>query len=275
MKKITFLFVKFFFPLLLLTLLPSLPIFIFDAKFTTIGLQMILKSEREYNLAIEMLRYLNLNITYLFSVLIFFVIMNFLKKQNKGKLFNSNSNIYYNFYYPIFWIASNVLGYDFVQLAGIPLQMQFKLILRGTFTSVKPDIWIDHYDTQPNKQAINISDIKKRHPKKINFIISDTYKIKDKEIGEKYRKNSVIKIDSGNSDRRYINTELVQNVRSTFQLVRKNKYDEIYIFSTANPQNNLNIVNSTFRFFGRFVNFKIFVVQKNNKDKYVNKYRII
>ncbi|MFW7366940.1 hypothetical protein [Vagococcus fluvialis] len=275
MNKIIFLLFKIIFPILLLILLPLIPIFFFDATFTTIGLQMILKSERDYNLAIEMLRYLNLNITYLFSVLIFFLVMNFFKRQNKGKLFNSNSNMYYNFYYPIFWIASNILGYDLVQLAGIPLHMQYKLILRGTFTSIKPDIWVDHYDTKSKLSVISISDIKKRDPKKINFIISDTYKVKNNEIEKEYRKNSVISISSGNSDSRYINDDLVQSVRSAFQLVRKNNFDEIYIFSTANPQNNLNIVNSTFRFFGRFVNFKIFVVQKNNKGKYANKYRII
>ncbi|MBU5593840.1 hypothetical protein KQI76_01545 [Amphibacillus sp. MSJ-3] len=287
MKKIIFIVWKILIPLMLLIVLPLSPIFLFDSKMTNIGLQILLKNEREYNLAIEMLKYLNINITYLFSILILIILLNFFKKQNKDRIFNSNSNIYYNFYYALFWIASNILGYDKIQLAGIPIQMQYKIVLRSTFNSIVPDMWMEHYDEVPDGVEVTLDSIIVNDPKKINFIISDTYFLKDEEIDAEYNTNSVIRITSNLSDRRYVNKELVQKTREAIQLVREKGYKEIFIFSTANPQNNLNIINSSFRFFGRFVDFKVFVIQKNEekcffkkynrekKLKYEKKYRII
>lgn len=78
------------------------------------------------------------------------------------------------------------------------------------------------------------------------------------------------------TQRRYKNTHLVQKVREAVQVCMNSEKDVIFVFSTANPLNNLNIITSSFRRFGRFQDKKIYVVQLNqNTKEYTKAYRII
>ncbi|MGX7740887.1 hypothetical protein ACWPXU_13635 [Enterococcus faecalis] len=49
-----------------------------------------------------------------------------------------------------------------------------------------------------------------------------------------------------------------------FKRITSGSSRNIY-FSTANPKNNLNIITSCFRKFGRFQNQKVYVVQFDGK----------
>lgn len=273
-----FFIVKILIPTLTLIVIPIVPIVCFNTDMIDLSLKILLTSDEEVDLAIELLKQLNMSINYLIGALLFFTVLNFWKKQNANKLFNANGNIYYSFFYPFFWIASNILGYEKVQLAGIPLQLQYKLVLRGTFPQIITDAWENHYDKNENSELVEITYSKKiTRNKEINLIISDTYFINDEEISLEYRELSSIRVTSKLKDRRYLNNELVQKTREAMGTIRANGYTSVYVLSTANPQNNLNIINSTFRFFGRFVGAKIYVMQKSNgiNSEYKKKYRII
>lgn len=274
----TFFIMKLLLPTLSLIVVPLIPIFFSNTDMTNLSLKILLKSDEEVELAIELLKQLNMNLTYLIGALLFFSVFNFWKKQNANKLFNANGNVYYSFYYPFFWIASNILGYEKVQLAGIPLYLQYKLVLCGTFPKIITDVWENHYDINEDSELVDILYSEKLTRKKeINLIISDTYFIKDEEISPEYRELSSIRVTSKLKDRRYINSELVQKTREAMGIIQSNGYTSIYVLSTANPQNNINIINSAFRFFGRFVGAKIYVMQKSNgtNSEYKKKYRII
>lgn len=273
-----FIIMKVLIPTLTLIVVPIVPIIFFNTDMIDLSLKILLTSDEEVELAIELLEQLNMSLTYLIGALLFFTVFNFWKKQNANKLFNANGNIYYSFYYLLFWIASNILGYEKVQLTGIPLHLQYKLVLRGTFPQIITDMWENHYDKNENSDLVEIlySDNLTRK-KEINLIISDTYFIKDEEISPEYRELSSIRVTSKLKDRRYLNNELVQKTREAMGIIRANGYTSIYVLSTANPQNNINIISSAFRFFGRFVGAKIYVMQKANgiNSEYKKKYRII
>lgn len=273
-----FIVTKIVLPILMLVTLPVIPIIFFSTDMVDLSLEILLKSTEKVDLAIEILKHLNLSLTYLISILVLFVLLNFFKKQNANKLFNSNGNIYYNFYYPLFWISTNILGYEKIQLAGIPLHLQYKLVLRGTFPKIIPDFWENHYDTNEGLDNVTLDCSKiETVSKEVNLIISDTYFIKNEEICVRYRDLPTIRVSSKLINRRYLNKELVQKTREAMQLLRSKGYTEINVFSTANPQNNLNIINSSFRFFGRFSDAKVYVMQKDNgnNSKYSKRYRVI
>lgn len=272
-----FIFAKIVLPILMLVVLPVIPIF-FSTDMVDLSLKILLKSTEKVELAIEILKHLNLSLTYLISILILFILLNFFKKQNANKLFNSNGNIYYDFYYPLFWISSKVLGYEKLQLAGIPLHLQYKLVLRGTFPQIIPDFWENHYDISEVSENVSLVCSNENNvSKQVNLIISDTYFIKNEELFVEYLNLPTIRVTSKLVSRRFLNKELVQKTREAMQIVRSKGYAEINVFSTANPQNNLNIINSSFRFFGRFSDAKVYVVQKDygRNSQYSKRYRVI
>lgn len=273
-----FILTKIVLPILVLIVLPVIPIIFFSTDMVNLSLGILLNNEKKVNLAIQIIKHLNWNVTYLVSILILITLINFFKKQNINKLFNSNGNIYYNFGYPLFWVSANILGYEKIQLAGIPLYLQYKLVLRGTFPKIIPDFWENHYDT--NEGLDNVThDCSKIESvsKEVNLIISDTYFINNEEICVRYRDLPTIRISSKLNNSRYLNKELVQKTREMMQLISSKGYTEINVFSTANPQNNLNIINSSFRFFDRFSDAKVYVMQKDNgsNSKYSKRYRVI
>lgn len=278
-KSIWFFICKVMIPLTLLICIPLIPILYFDPDMTNLGLKILLQNDRDVDLAIQMLKYLNFNVTYLVSVLLFISMLNFFRKKNAKHFFNANSNYYYNYYYIIFWIASNILGYEKIQLAGLPMHIQFKIVLRATFPLIIPDSYENHYDKNDSLDNIltKYSNFDTEETGAANIIISDTYYIEDKEIDSTYQSLPTVRVSSSLKDRRYINNELVQKTREAVELLRRKGFTEINIFSTANPQNNLNIINSSFRFFGRFVNSKIYVFQKcdGNQSDYLKRYLII
>lgn len=111
-NSVWFLICKIIAPLILLICTPLIPILYFDPDMTNLGLKILLQNDRDVDLAIQMLKYLNFNVTYLVSVLLFISMLNFFRKKNSKHFFNANSNNYYNYYYFVFWIASNILGYE-------------------------------------------------------------------------------------------------------------------------------------------------------------------
>lgn len=159
------------------------------------------------------------------------------------------------------------------------MYIQFKIVLKATFPLIVSDSYENHYDDDVSEGTVsmNCSNFAVEDTTgAANIIISDTYYIEDKDILT-YQPLPTIRVSSSLKDRRYINKELVQKTREAVEQLRRMGFTEINIFSTANPQNNLNIINSSFRFFGRFVNSKIYVFQRCDKKQpvYSKRYRII
>ncbi|KAB2122893.1 hypothetical protein [Enterococcus faecium] len=206
-------------------------------------------------------------------------LLNFFKKRNSGKVFNSNGNVYYNYFYFVFWVAATLLGYDKIQIAGIPIHMQYKLVLSGIFSEVLPDIYDDHYDSDGTcKVSIekeNFDDIDGYDS--VNLLIIDTYDIKMSELSMENQTYPTIIVRGNSIDGvRKVNRSLILEIKKTMDEIQKSDFKKVFVASTSNPKNSINIINSSFRFFGRSRRFKLYVLQKDyaSNGKYSKKYRI-
>jgi len=60
------------------------------------------------------------------------VLFKFIRKSNEDKIL-FNGNIYHDYPYIWFWFCSKILGYNSCNLILVPIAMQYKLVIRGTF----------------------------------------------------------------------------------------------------------------------------------------------
>ena len=243
-------------------------------------LQLMLGDEKK-EVVIKLCEYLNTSISFFLGVVLALQVLTFFRNKNSNQVFNSNGNIYYDYSYATYIIAAKVLGYNQVQLAGVPIGMQYKLVLRGTFSNIIVDVWDNHYVDVVSTKAKEYVRVEKEnfngnHNKKMNLVISDTYRIESSSIDEKYVENPTIRIEScfTDSEIRYLNKPLVNKVRQVLQKEVDETVKELYVFSSANPKNNLDIITSCFRKFGRFQIQKVFVVQFD-EEKYKKAKRVI
>ncbi|HGF7173287.1 hypothetical protein [Enterococcus hirae] len=273
-KSIFYGFCKVWLPFLLIIFLFFSILFLFDNSLTAEVLELLVGKEKMVNIQ-ELCKYLNTSVSFFLGIILILQLLNFFRKRNSEQVFNSNGNIYYDFSYLTFYIANKILGYTKIQLAGIPISMQYKLILRGTFQKIIEDMWEDHYvEITEGESGEHETPVKVEYKNfnnnqfdKINLLICDTYLIELNSIDKKFVNNPtiIIKTNERETALRYLNKQLVNEVRMVLQNEIPQETKKIYVFSTANPKNNLNIVTSCFRKFGRFQTKKIFVVQYKNK----------
>jgi hypothetical protein len=262
-----FMIIKLGVPVLIFIVLAIIvPFFFFNDQHLELALSSYLGNETRIASVEALLELMEIKINYVISIFITVSLLKYFRKSNKEKYFNANGTIYYEVPYFFFWFASTILGYEKIQLAGIPLHMQYKLVLRGTFQTIVPDMWNDHYP----KADIDISEIDVKPlyncecSNSVNLLIVDTYDINIDELSKEYKNNPTIIIRNTSLDtQRKINEPLIAKVRSEVVKLSRD-YQKIYVFSTANPVNNIKIINSSFRFFGRVSNLNLYVVQKND-----------
>lgn len=265
-------------PILLLTFLPVIPFFFTENKMSKEAVTFFFGGQKA-PLIESLVIALKINVNYIFSIAIVISLLNFFKKRNSNKVFNSNGNVYYNYFYFVFWIAATLLGYDRIQLAGIPIHMQFKLIMSGIFSDVLPDIHDNHYEIDEISEASiekqNFNNIDECDS--VNLMIVDTYDIKMDELTMESQTYPTI-IVRGNSTEgiRKVNKSLISKIKNAMDEIQRSEFNNVFVFSTSNPKNNINIINSSFRFFGRSRRFKLYVMQKDYaiNGKYSKKYRI-
>lgn len=246
-------------------------------------LQLLLGVEKK-DLISELCSYLNTSISLILSFVIILQLLSIIRKRNNEQLFNSNGNIYYEHWYITFWFASKILGYKKLQLAGIPIGMQFKLVLRGTFPEIIEDIWDMHYENiadvvlRADEETVEVvklnMDLLNESPN-VNLLICDTYQIDINQISNEFKYNPTIIVRStvNKEQLRYLNKPFVNEIRKSVQLIARDK--NVYVFSTANPKNNLNIITSCFRFFDRFPIKNVYVVQYGKDKKYRKAIKVI
>lgn len=270
-KSLLYAFVKVWIPFFSVVAVFIITLFFLD-NFLITNIILFLMGDARKDTLIILGEYLNTSLSFFLGVFLVLQLLNFFKKNNAGQVFNSHGNIYHDYSYPTFFIAAKILGYTKVQMAGIPIGMQYKLVLRGTFIDVIEDMWENHYiQAEPDENGkmpdnfikVTKENFDNHNCDRINLIISDTYLILPETIDKKYCGNATIRIDSSNtnSELRYSNNYLVKRIRHIIQKELPQEVKGIYIFSTANPKNNLNIIASCFRKFGRFQNQKVYVVQ--------------
>ena len=275
--------VKVWLPIFLTPILVFLFLNKSGSYLTSSILQLLFGLEKK-DLIIEMCSYLNTSISLILSFVIILQILSIVRKKNSEQLFNANGNIYYEHWYVTFWLASKILGFRKIQLAGIPVGMQFKLVLRGTFPEIIEDVWGDHYESvsdgalRADEETVKVEKLNMdllNECFNVNLLICDTYPIEVNQISNEFKHNPTIIVSStvNKEQLRYLNKPLVNEVRKSLKLIARDK--NIYVFSTANSKNNLNIITSCFRFFDRFPIKNVYVVQYGKDKKYRKAIKVI
>ncbi|MFT8928354.1 MAG: hypothetical protein ABF969_03335 [Sporolactobacillus sp.] len=269
------LFVKTIVPVLLLIFFPLLPLF-FLTKIESHYLYMGLMPNKYYRVVLEsVMRRMDVSLSFILGILIFVSLMYFIRKNNKDAIYNGKGTIYYEYPYIFFWINSKILGYNKIQLAGIPIYLQFKLVLNNTFHTIIPDAGKQFQEEETTTETLceNFN----QSTSTLNLILEDTYQISLQSLPDELRglPRITVRTSQDIQGKRYKNPEFISEIR---KIVSKynTKYETVNIFSTANPANNIEIINSSFRQFGRIGFKKVYVYQMDTPScKYIKHHRIL
>lgn len=203
--------------------------------------------------------YLMLSGDYVIGFLLsLYVLFNYVRKANKDTVLN-RGNVYHRHFYHWYWFCSKILGYDKCNLILVPIQMQFKLVLRDTFKEypLPEDIFpIECCKVKTTKKNEgNISNT-------FTFVIEDTYPIKDVQIPEKYLKHSLVRITrlSEKIGKRVYCEEFVDSIVEEIRLLPEDSI--INIFATTNPKNNYEIAKKALSLAERSNLIKVNVFQQ-------------
>lgn len=198
-------------------------------------------------------------------------------RMNNDKLFNKG-NKYSNYPYWIFWTASKIFNYEKVTLVGIPIPMQFRLVINDTFPEIEVDKAFINEEHLIEDKEVEIRELEQNDiNNEINLVLVDTYDIKKDELPKDKIDLPTIIIKSGNQIKgnRSINPSFVKEIRTqTNNLSRK--YDKVNIFATTNTNHTKLIIEKCFKNAGRTGFTNIFVYQASRDNyKFEKSYLII
>lgn len=171
------------------------------------------------------------------------LILWFLRKANKEKVFSTGNNYRYQSYI-LYYIASKILGYRAVTLVRVPIHLQFHLIINELFENVRTD-----ENTQEVPQAVTV--LKKNMDQKskvINLVLNDTYEILREQIPHLQRNLPTITIMNGmefNGVRTY-NPDFLTEIRKQTHEASQS-HSIINVFATTNTQHNKVIIEDCFK----------------------------
>lgn len=169
---------------------------------------------------------------------VLYILFNFIRKANKETILNKG-NIYHNHTYAWYWFCSKILGYDKCNLVLVPIQMQFKLVVRDTFKEYPffENMFLneDGRQVQMTKKSVD------NHCNEFTLIIEDTYPIKEKQIPEKYLNMPLIKLtrSCNTVGKRVYSEKFIDTIVQEIRLLPEDSI--INIFATTNPKNTYEI----------------------------------
>lgn len=166
---------------------------------------------------------------------------------NRGNRYHEHSYFWYLF-------CSKILGYKKCSLILVPVYMQFKLVIRGTFETYVYDN-VDNNETMyTSNDNIAITTIL-NHPTKdntiVNIMLSDTYYIDEKLLPDSKKElpTYLIKYKTDNSDStRQFSEDFVSKVSDlVYELSDKENIDTINLFANTNPKHSYVIAERIFK----------------------------
>ncbi len=199
------------------------------------------------------------------AVAIFFIVLWRIRSHNKEFLMN-RGNAYHQYPYWWYWLCAKILGIRKCNLVRVPIYMQFKLVIRGTF----PEYPLDEasYPAAENesktKIVVNNSDADK---KEINLILEDSYAIDTRQIPKEKLGLRTIKIsrNDGNCQGRHFSQQYIETVINTIREMEKGAV--VNIFATTNPMNTWHIASRAFALADRGNLEHLYVFQQKNSTE--------
>lgn len=206
-------------------------------------------------------------------LLLIIVLFKFIRKSNENKnLFSGN--IYHDYPYIWFWICSKILGYNSCNLILVPIAMQYKLVIRGTFEKYLipeesfPEKDMDVVVKHDNEDAENVNEV--------NLILEDTYPITENQIPESKKplQTITIKHDRKDDASRIYNTKFIKEICKEVRALPEKAIVNIY--STTNPRHNYEIAKQAFSLAnrGNIKELYIYQQEKENTRKFSKRKKI-
>ncbi len=198
------------------------------------------------------------------SVVIFIVILIVIRKINQEFVMN-RKRVYHDYCYAWYWICAKILGITSCDLVLVPIYMQFKLVIRATFSEYPLDE--TEYPVVENESESKVSELNQEKTSgEINLVLEDTYTIEDQQIPQSKRGNRTIKISrnsgadtSRHFSQKYID-EIIKCVRSLKGTIAVN------VYATTNPINTKHIAKRAFGL-GERGNVEHLYVFQQSKDE--------
>ncbi len=198
----------------------------------------------------------------IFSIALWILIT---RKINKDYVMNK-IRLYHDYSYGWYWFCAKILGIKQCSLVLVPIFMQFKLVIRGTF-DVYP-LNMNEFPPIDNEADCKVTKMNtKLKTDEINLILEDTYSIQVEQIPKEKRDLSTIKISRNNgiSRGRHFSQKFIE---STIDEIRKIKHiSMLNIFSTTNPMNTEHIAKRVFTLDTRGNIDHIYVFQQSSDKK--------
>lgn len=202
-------------------------------------------------------------------LLALYVLFTFIRKSNKETILNKG-NVYHKHNYAWYWICSKILGYDKCNLVLVPIQMQFKLVLRDTFKEFPFNEGIFPNECCPANVTTKNEN---NQSNKFTLIIEDTYPIKDIQIPEKYLNMYLIRITrlSDKIGKRVYCEEFIDSIVKEIRLLPEDSI--VNIFATTNPKNTYEIAKKGFFLAERsnIAKVNVFQQDQDGERKFIEK----
>lgn len=181
------------------------------------------------------------------GIFLFVVTLFIMRRWNKNNMFNKGDD-YKNYPYCWYWICAKFLGYTECNLILVPIYLQFKLVIRDTFSKY----YCGELEKKDNDivsvNRLNISNISDE----LNMIIADTYPLQENQIprDKRLKPTIIISRDNDVDHNRYNSPELVEKVVNEVRNL-PSSIKKINIYATTNPHNTMKIAQDAFKLGGR------------------------
>ncbi len=166
------------------------------------------------------------------------------RAHNKDFLMN-RGNAYHQYPYAWYWFCANILGIRKCNLVRVPIFMQFKLVIRGTFVDYPLEETAYPPVENEDDTSTNVEN-GEAGGQEVNLILEDTYTINNKQIPESKRSLRTIKIsrNDGNDKGRHFSQKYIDAVINTVRDLDQNTVVNVY--ATTNPMNTKHIASRAF-----------------------------
>lgn len=182
---------------------------------------------------------------YIASVIFSIFLLGLIRKFNSDFVMNRRS-VYHDYSYAWYWFCAKVLGIKKCSLILVPIHMQFKLVIRGTFDEYPLEE--DEYPVIDNEPECKVTKSNTDAPNnEINLILEDTYNIEDRQIPKAKRGLLTIKISrnhGGSSNGRHFSQNFIEATINTVRGIKRIPMMNVY--ATTNPMNTKHIAKRVF-----------------------------
>lgn len=178
------------------------------------------------------------------SIIVFFALLWLIRKFNENFIMN-NMRVYHKYGYWWYWICAKLLGIRKCNLILVPIYMQFKLVLKGTFDEYPLDC--DDFPIIDNEPECKVTILNPESSQsEINVVLEDTYIIRNDQIPKEKRDLYTLHIsrNDGKSVERHFSQKYIETVINT---IRQYKYlPTVNLFATTNPKNTVHLAKRAF-----------------------------